>query len=156
MGGRTGISETRLMVAVCLEDGCSSFSDGMAGEELLLRTLRSGGPLEESRSGVDFVSTSRGTSSVFSVLSGNMREPRSRGFPRVREWLGRDREFFDRVFRALMNTRAGRVGGSTMVTFFATWISAFSTEKMDDGDGERVLLLRLLFLLLVGGESGET
>lgn len=54
-----------------------------------------------------------------------------------------------------MKTRAGRVGGSTMVTFFATWISAFSTEKMDDGDGERVLLLLLLFLLLVGGESGE-
>lgn len=51
-----------------------------------------------------------------------------------------------------MKTRAGRVGGSTMVIFFATWISAFSTEKMDDGDGERVLL----FPLLVGGESGET
>lgn len=76
------------MVAVCLEDGCSSFSDGMACEELLLLllcSLRSVGPLDESRDGVDFVSMSRGTSSLLSVLSGNMREPRSRGFPRVRE-----------------------------------------------------------------------
>lgn len=73
------------MVAVCLEDGCSSFSDGMAGEELLLCSLRSAGALDGSRGGVVFVSTSRGTSTLLSVLSGNMREPRSRGFPLVRE-----------------------------------------------------------------------
>lgn len=49
-----------------------------------------------------------------------------------------------------MNTKAGRVGGSIMVTFFATWISAFSTEKIDDGEGERDLEW------LVGGLLGET
>lgn len=37
-----------------------------------------------------------------------------------------------------------------MVTFFATWISAFSTEKMEDGDSERDLELPAV------GESGET
>lgn len=38
-----------------------------------------------------------------------------------------------------------------MVTFVATWISAFSTEKMEDGDAERDRTP-----LAVGGEFGET
>jgi hypothetical protein len=49
-----------------------------------------------------------------------------------------------------MNTKVGRVGGSIRVIFFAIWISAFSTEKIDDGDAERDLIL------VVGGVLGET
>ena len=64
--------------------------------------------------------------------------------------LDRGFEPLDRVPKELMNTKAGRVGGSIMVTFFATWISAFSTEKIDDGEGERDLEW------LVGGLLGET
>jgi hypothetical protein len=49
-----------------------------------------------------------------------------------------------------MKTRVGRVGGSIKVIFLATWISAFSTEKIEDGDEERDLLF------WVGGVFGET
>lgn len=82
MYGRTGISETRLMVAVWMEDDPVTI-DGIAGDELV--GLRSVGVFVECRAGVAFVSTSRGTSRVLSVLSRNMREPRSRALPRVRE-----------------------------------------------------------------------
>lgn len=83
MYGRTGISEIRLIVVVCIDDG-SSFRDSIAGDELA-DSLRSAEGLVESRDDEAFVSTSRGTSSVLEVLSRNMREPRSRGVPRVRE-----------------------------------------------------------------------
>lgn len=100
---------------------------------------------------VDCFSTSLGTASVLSVRSRNMREPLSRGRSRDREWLDRGRGLFDRVFKDLIETRAGRVGGSIIVTFLATWTSAFSTEKIDDGEDERDLEF-----LLTGGESGAT
>lgn len=79
-----------------------------------------------------------------------MRDSLFRALPRVREWLGRAREPLDRDPRELMKTRVGRVGGSIKVIFLATWISAFSTEKMEDGEEERDLLL------WVGGVFGET
>lgn len=116
----------------------------------LVEVVRSAGGFVVSRGGVALVSIRRGTLSVLSVLSGNMRDPRSRGFPFVRAWLGRDLGPFERDPRELIKTKVGRVGGSTTVTFLATWISAFSTEKMDEGEGERVLGL------VVGGELGET
>lgn len=112
-------------------------------------------PEEDWASSVSFdaealISASRGTSRPFSNLPSKMRDSRSRGFPRVRERLVRDRAFFEREPRELMNTRAGRVGGSIRVIFFAVWISACSTEKMDDGEAERDLILA------VGGVFGET
>lgn len=118
------MSETLLIVALCkgssytgsVETGVGS--SGIWGEE------------------VGFMSDRRGTWTLPSSFPSKMRDSRLRVVPLTRGWVGLSRDL-DRFPRELMKTRVGRVGGSIRVIFFATWISAFSTEKMDDGDGER-------------------
>lgn len=95
-------------------------------------------------------SARRGTCRLPSSFPSKMRDSLFRALPRVREWLARVREPLDRPPKELMKTRVGRVGGSIKVIFLATWISAFSTEKIEDGEEERDLLL------WVGGVFGET
>jgi hypothetical protein len=66
---------------------------------------------------------------------------RVRLLSREREWLGRDFEVLGRDLRASIKTTVGRVRGSMKVTSFATWMSASSTEKTDEGEVERDLEL---------------
>lgn len=139
--GTTGISETRLMVALWRGRGVSSSAVAMEGVVLVDSSSEVDSAVSVSFDAEALISVSRGTSSPFSNLPSNMRDSRSRGFPRVRDWLDRDLAFFKRELRELMKTRVGRVGGSIRVIFFAIWISAFSTEKIDDGEDERDLSL---------------
>lgn len=146
--GTTGISETRLIVALWRGRGVSSSVMGIAG------VVHVDSSEEDSEFSVSFevlISVSCGTSSPFSNLPSNIRDSRSRGFPLVRDRLGRDLAFLERELRELMNTKVGRVGGSITVIFLAIWISAFSTEKIDDGEDERDRML-----VVVGGVLGET
>lgn len=149
--GSTGISDTRLMVAPELPLGVRGIASGTVDVSGAMRiSVRCGDGFLLGARGEGWVSTRRGMLRSLSDFPAKTRDSRSRGLPRVRVLLDRGFEPLDRVPRELIKTKAGRVGGSIMVTFFATWISAFSTEKIDDGEGERDLEW------LVGGELGET
>jgi hypothetical protein len=147
--GTTGISETQLIFALWRGRGVSSSVGGIAGVVLVDSSELDSG-YSVSFDAEVFIPASRGTSSPFSNLPSNIRDSRSRGFPRVRDRLGRDLAFFEREPRELMKTNVGRVDGSIKVIFLAIWISAFSTEKIDDGEDERDRIL------VVGGVLGET
>ena len=146
------MSETQLIVALWVTGSLSLYKRDMSGV-VLVDPARSLTTLIESRgdgSLAGFTFVRRGTSSSPSSLPLKIRDSRFRGLPRVREWPDRAREPLPRDPKQLMKTRVGRVGGSIKVIFFATWTSAFSTEKMDEGDAERERCL------LVAGVSGET
>lgn len=104
------------MVALWRGPGVSSSAAGMAGL-VLAESLSQGDPVPVDAEVL--VSASRGTSRPLSNLPSKMQDSRSRGFPRVRDRLGRDLAFFDRELRELMKTRVGRVGGSIRMIFFA-------------------------------------
>lgn len=104
------------MVALWRGRGVSSSAAGMAGL-VLVESLSQEDPVCVDAEVL--VSAGRGTSSPLSNLPSNMRDSRSRGFPLVRDRLGRDLAIFDRELRELMKTRVGRVGGSIRVIFFA-------------------------------------
>ena len=131
MYGRTGISDTRPIVAPGVV--WSSNRGVMHGVELADSPLSDDALLSSSR-GDGYASSRRGTSRLLSVLGKKTRDSRLRGSPLVRGCVGRALGGLERAPRELIKTRVGRVGGSFIVTFWAVWTSAHSTEKIEDGD----------------------
>lgn len=120
--GSTGISETRLIVALELvlrTRGIASGTSDVSGATRRGAAFSAEGFLR-SALGVGWVSTMRGILRSLSDLPANTRDSRSRGLPRDRGLFCRGFALLDRDPRELMKTNAGRVGGSIRVTFFAT------------------------------------
>lgn len=137
--GKYEISETRLMVALSANCVSSSRAGVGAGIGAGLGACFMVFLFSDTRG--DLFAGSDKRCIVSRRLSALTSIERVRLLSRPRLWLGRGFEGIDRDPRALIKTTVGRVPGSMIVTSLATWISASSTEKTDEGEAERDLEL---------------